>query len=214
MLAKIREGNVDTLSDGELACFFLGSTGGELHERICASLDLTDLEGLAQRSFGALSADSTEPRAALFLAAVELGKRVVAAKPKTRIQTSADVAVWGLGKFGRLVHEEMWILALDGGNRIIGASKVSQGGLHESPLRSALTLRAVLLHGVSSFAMVHNHPGGDTRPSAGDITATRVMVKASKAAEICLVDHVIISPGSNHFSFLDAGLLGSIGEEV
>jgi DNA repair protein RadC len=43
--------------------------------------------------------------------------------------------------------------------------------------------------------IVHNHPSGDVRPSAADVSLTRELHQAGELLGIDVVDHLIIGDG-------------------
>jgi DNA repair protein RadC len=45
----------------------------------------------------------------------------------------------------------------------------------------------------AGYILVHNHPGGDPRPSQADILVTRRLEELSRDAEMHLLNHLIIS---------------------
>ena len=60
--------------------------------------------------------------------------------------------------------------------------------------------------GATAIILVHNHPSGDHEPSDGDITMTRELIKAAKALDILVHDHLIISK-TGYTSFKALGIL-------
>jgi DNA repair protein RadC len=44
----------------------------------------------------------------------------------------------------------------------------------------------------SSLILVHNHPSGDSRPSAADLEITRALIAAAKTMGITVHDHLVI----------------------
>jgi DNA repair protein RadC len=66
-------------------------------------------------------------------------------------------------------------------------------------------MRVAVHVGASSFVLVHNHPGGDARPSAQDIHLTESVAAASACVGIPLLDHVVVARGGR-CSMLESGL--------
>jgi DNA repair protein RadC len=54
--------------------------------------------------------------------------------------------------------------------------------------------------------LAHNHPSGNTHPSAHDRDLTQRLVEAARLFDIVILDHLIVTPDA-FFSFADAGLL-------
>jgi DNA repair protein RadC len=60
--------------------------------------------------------------------------------------------------------------------------------------------------GSSGLLLSHNHPSGDPTPSRADIRATQQLMRAARALDICVHDHVIIG-NKRRFSLRAAGLI-------
>jgi len=54
--------------------------------------------------------------------------------------------------------------------------------------------------------IAHNHPSGDSSPSAEDRAVTKKVKEAATLLNIALLDHIIIGDGE-YYSFADQGLL-------
>ena len=76
--------------------------------------------------------------------------------------------------------------------------------------RVVVPLRAIIADalrlGTSGLLLSHNHPSGDPTPSAADVSATRRLVRAARALDINVHDH-LIDAGALCFSLRAAGLL-------
>ncbi|MEO1015642.1 MAG: DNA repair protein RadC [Pseudomonadota bacterium] len=102
--------------------------------------------------------------------------------------------------------EEFRILFLDRKNKLIADEAQQQGTVDHTPVYPReVVKRALELH-ASSIILVHNHPSGDPTPSRGDIAMTMEIVKAAKALNISVHDHLIIGHKSEA-SFRQLGLL-------
>ncbi|WP_395001153.1 JAB domain-containing protein [Sphingomonas sp.] len=71
-------------------------------------------------------------------------------------------------------------------------------------------LRSILLEGArrgcAGLIVAHNHPSGDSTPSAADLSATRRLATAGDAIGLTLVDHLLFA-GDECASFRRMGLL-------
>ena len=105
--------------------------------------------------------------------------------------------------------EVMYVVCLDGRNRVTHLSEVERGGLHGCSVSPRDILRVVLMCGASAFILVHNHPSGDPTPSGEDITMTKKVEQAAKLVGVPLVDHIIIASWEKHSSLLDLGHIDS-----
>lgn len=106
------------------------------------------------------------------------------------------------------LKEQIIVLYLNRANRVIGAYKVSDGGL-TSTIADLRLIFSVALKSVScNFIIGHNHPSGNLKPSAADIALTQQLKEAGKIMDIKLLDHLILSPDEDkYYSFADEGLL-------
>ncbi|MGE4321778.1 MAG: JAB domain-containing protein [Sphingobium sp.] len=70
--------------------------------------------------------------------------------------------------------------------------------------------RKIIRHAMDASAggvlLVHNHPSGDSTPSAEDIRVTRAWHSTCGLIDIKFWDHIIVG-GEDCFSFRDAGLM-------
>jgi DNA repair protein RadC len=181
---------------GDLAIRLLDACGGLLGLARLGPLGLAEHPGLGVA------------KALRLGASFELGRRFAIRRlePRRKLTKSSDVATYFLPRIGGLVHEEMWVLALDGQNGVRGARRVAQGGLHGCSIAARDILRAGLADAASAIVLVHNHPSGDPTPSDEDVTMTRAVSEACDVVCVPLLDHVIIA-GSRHVSMLDLGIL-------
>ena len=53
----------------------------------------------------------------------------------------------------------------------------------------------------TSFVLVHNHPSGNASPSEADDRVTRAVMGAGILLDFQMLDHIIISPLDNMYSF-------------
>ena len=87
----------------------------------------------------------------------------------------------------------MWLLLIGAGLDIRGAVRLSEGGLHGASLRPADVFRPVFVAACDAFALAHNHPSGDPRPSEADRELTNQLHEATEVVGLHLLDHVIVT---------------------
>ena len=102
--------------------------------------------------------------------------------------------------------EEFVILCLNRANKVLGYSKISQGGLSGTVADPKVIFQVALKSNASSIILCHNHPSGNTKPSDNDIQLTKKLKKAGEFLELNVLDHLIITPHT-YFSFADESLL-------
>ena len=126
-------------------------------------------------------------------AVAEIIRRVLKAKKKKTTEIHSPIDVFNYFKEMQfLEQEEVRILLLNVKSEIMAEKIISRGTV----CNSLVTPREVFGPAVRSMAkavvVVHNHPSGDSSPSADDKSITKKIAKAAAILEIQLVDHVII----------------------
>lgn len=94
------------------------------------------------------------------------------------------------------VVETMNLIALDNRKNICGVSNISRGVSTTTFASPREIFRDALLHNAESIILIHNHPSGDTTPSAEDICATKQLRLAGKLLSINLEDHIVVGEGT------------------
>ena len=125
-------------------------------------------------------------------------------KPNTRYTQASQV----FDTFNFLRHEtkEHFIaLHLDGKNRIVCCDMVSTGSLSQSIVHPRELFKTALLSSAAAVILLHNHPTGDTTPSAEDLTITRRLQEAGDLIGVRVLDHIVI--GDSYYSFAERGHL-------
>lgn len=147
-------------------------------------------------------------KASQIQAALELGRRLVAADTdaRARISSPADAANILAGRMAGLSQEEMHVLLLDTRNRVQRAVVVYRGNVNASMIRMSELFADAVRDNAPSIILAHNHPSGDTSPSADDIQVTRDAVKAGALLDIQVLDHLIIGGTQSYLSMKERGL--------
>ncbi|MDF3023640.1 MAG: repair RadC family protein [Alphaproteobacteria bacterium] len=103
-------------------------------------------------------------------------------------------------------REHFRVLFLNKKNQLIADEVQQVGTIDHVPVYPREVVKHALDLGATAMILVHNHPSGDPTPSDGDITMTRELVKAAKAMDVMVHDHIIIGK-SGHTSFKAMGLM-------
>ena len=98
------------------------------------------------------------------------------------------------------------ILFLDKKNILIADEVQQRGTVDHTPVYPREVVKRALELAASAIILVHNHPSGDPTPSQADIEMTEQIVKAAKALNIRVHDHLIVGH-KNEVSFKSLGLL-------
>ena len=132
-------------------------------------------------------------RAAQIAAAVELGRRLAAARPsRPRVRCPEDVSRLLMAGMRDLDREHFYVVLLNTKHYVVGVDLISIGTLNGSMVHPREVFRAAIRRGAAALILVHNHPSGDPTPSPDDVQVTRRLVEAGHLMGIDVLDHVII----------------------
>ena len=70
-----------------------------------------------------------------------------------------------------------------------------------------IVFAVVLKSLTTAVILAHNHPSGTLKPSEADKALTEKIKKAALLFDVKVLDHLIITPNGQFFSFADEGLL-------
>jgi DNA repair protein RadC len=198
-----------TLATAELLAILLSTGSGKLS---AVGLGQYILQELSQHQRDPLSAlrevtvqELTKvpgvgtAKATTILAAIELGKRVYQSRPPEKtVIDNPNVAAAALS------HELMWqsqerfaVLILDVKHRLIATQVITIGTATETLAHPREIFREIIRNGGTRAIVAHNHPSGNTEPSAEDITLTRQLLEGSRFLKIPLLDHLILGNGTH-----------------
>ena len=105
------------------------------------------------------------------------------------------------------LQETFKVVLLNNSNKVKGVYQISQGGI-TGTLVDVRILFAVILKSLSvGIILTHNHPSGKLLPSDADKRLTNKIKKASRLFDIKLLDHLILIPNGDYYSFSDNGIL-------
>jgi DNA repair protein RadC len=104
--------------------------------------------------------------------------------------------------------ETMYCIFLNGQNKVIAIEKVSSGTLNCAVVYPREILKRILALHAGAIIMSHNHPSGNTEPSAADMSLTGKVIFALATIDALVHDHLIV--GDGYHSMSDCGALQSI----
>jgi len=105
--------------------------------------------------------------------------------------------------------ESFYVMTINNRLNLITWREVTRGIVDRSLVHAREVYRDAILDNASAVLLVHNHPGGVTSPSPEDVRVTRMLVSAGDIIGIKVLDHIILGPTPDFFSFREAGLLDS-----
>lgn len=202
------------LTDAELIAILIGSgnkneTAVDLSKRVLLFYN-NDLDALGKASVKDLSKFKGigGAKAISIVAALELGRRrkETEGRDVVKVFSSKDAFEALFPVFADLNHEEFWILILNQANYIIGKQLISKGGMAGTVADPKVIFKTALEHNATSIILAHNHPSGNLKPSAQDLSITKKMVEAGKMLDLPVLDHLIVT-NKLFFSFGDEGLI-------
>ncbi|MBI1860857.1 MAG: DNA repair protein RadC [Deltaproteobacteria bacterium] len=211
----MREFGVGALSDGELLALILG-TGFRTPQ---VKLDAREIAEQLLVTFGGLDAVVSTPPEILErvrgLGSVKASRLVTIAEIARRIRggartvaiRNADDAFNLFSDLTFLNREELWLALLDQQNRCLKKIQVCAGGSNTCSVSPREVVRLGVKYDGVRLLIAHNHPSGEARPSADDITFTRLLSQAAETVGVELVDHIVVGRGREFFSFKREGYL-------
>lgn len=120
---------------------------------------------------------------------------------KNRVLTEEMVPGYVKSLFLGYKDEVMFAVMLDAEKRLISAVKVSEGTKYKAPLYTRELIRRAVEADAAGVILAHNHPGGDTTPSKGDLHTTSVADVALSYVNVRLLDHLVVA-GDNYTSVM------------
>ena len=105
-----------------------------------------------------------------------------------------------------LKKEVFKVIYLNSQNQIIDTANLCEGTLNSSAISPREVMENAIKHHAASLIFVHNHPSGNSEPSAGDKEVTRDLVYAGRIMQVKVLDHIIIG-NNRYFSFAGDGLI-------
>jgi DNA repair protein RadC len=197
------------LSEIELIALILG--GGHALRRAAELVEhVGGLSGLARTlPHALLELPGTKcARAAALAASVELSRRLMVARlsDAPTLEGTAEAAVYVRAKLLGATQETFLVVGLDTRQKIRLVRTVALGSLSQVDVHPRELFRPLVVAGVHSCVLAHNHPSGDPTPSEADLILTQRMSEVGKLLGVPVLDHLVVADG-HCVSFRDLGLL-------
>jgi len=211
---KMLQKSAASLTDAELLAILISSGTKEKSAldlaREILALANNNLQQLGRLSILELQKTKGigEARAITIAAAMELGRRrqMSAGLERATITKSADAAEIVIPLLGDLNHEVFCVLYLNQANKVLRHEVISSGGLTGTVADTRIVLKNALLQNANQLIIAHNHPSGNSKPSAADKDLTKKLKEAAALMDIKLLDHLIVI-GTTYLSLADEGLI-------
>ncbi|MCC7382789.1 MAG: JAB domain-containing protein [Deltaproteobacteria bacterium] len=113
--------------------------------------------------------------------------------PATQLADAGAVADHFRTRLALQPVESFWVLMLDVRGRLLGEECVAIGTLSACLVHPREIFAPALRLRAAQVILVHNHPSGDTTPSAEDLELTERLTEAGQLLGIPVIDHVIVA---------------------
>lgn len=198
-IEKLDKDGVESLSNEELLAILIntGSTEKsciELARDILNSLnslnDLLYINKSQLMNFKGIK----DKKASVIVSAIELVKRA-SKDVKKGIEIVDKKTIYNILKpqIEGLTYEKLFVFFLDVKCRLIKLSTYSEEAASFTKIPARQIVNEAMNLKSSMIILAHNHPSGDLRPSANDISSTEAFEKVLSTLSIHLLDHVIVS---------------------
>ena len=201
------------LSDAELLAIFLRTgikgksavcMGKELIEEFAGFRGLLAAEQQVLQAIPGLGiAKIVQIRAILEIARRYLGECLQRGRA---LSSAEDTRHYLLMKMRDTPYEVFSCLFLDNQHRIIAFEEMFRGTIDNASVYPREIVKRALDLNAAALILAHNHPSGNSKPSAADKRITRRIVSALDLVDIRVLDHFIIGD-SDCTSFAEMGLL-------
>lgn len=127
-----------------------------------------------------------------------------------QIKSSKDAARllyehWDINNIG--LQESFKVMLLNNNNKVKGIYLLSKGGITGTVVDLRILFAVVLKSLSVALILAHNHPSGTLKASEADKQITDKIKKAAMLFDIKVLDHLIIVPNGDYYSFADNGIL-------
>ena len=211
---KLINNGAAALTDSELLAILIGS-GTQEKSALDIARDLTADNGILKNI--AMVHDVKElaktkglgrAKAALIIAALELGRRIASAEPLVRdsITSPEDGVALLMPRLRYESKEHFLVVLLNSKNKVLDVEQISEGSLNSSVVHPREDYAPAVLHHAAAIVTAHNHPSGDPTSGKEDKDLTKTLVQAGKYMGIPVLDHIIIGD-AKYFSFKEHSYL-------
>lgn len=108
-------------------------------------------------------------------------------------------------KLGKYDREVFAVLLLDTGHHLIEYRELFYGTIDAAGVFPREVVKVVLEANAAAVILAHNHPSGNSEPSAADKQITKRLVDALALIDVRVIDHIIV--GRECLSFAEKGLM-------
>lgn len=204
---------LDNFSDEELLDYYLClSTGGRNAEKLTKNLFDTygNLKTILKTDARMIrTLDGATDVTSVFTALVQDFSCLIAEENNQNIEYLDDIEIrkyFCFNLLGYYPNERIVLIKLKKNLKVQGFEVVSKGGVNFSFVSPSQFARVLTIEKPEAIVVAHNHPDGESNPSAQDISFTNRLVDLADEFNSKLVDHIIVGK-NNVFSFAENGLI-------
>ncbi|MCB2382155.1 DNA repair protein RadC [Shewanella sp. SR1] len=131
-----------------------------------------------------------------------IAERYVKKDAYTNPQATKDFLTYKLGGYEREVFA---VMLLDNQHQLLEFKELFFGTLDAASVYPREVVKAVLAINAAAVIFAHNHPSGESEPSAADKHITKRLTDALVLIDVRVLDHIVV--GRTPVSFAERGLL-------
>jgi len=200
---KLLRGGSGILTDRELLAILIGTgikgrDAGTLAEEVLDILDKSGYKVSLDKLTGINGLGTA--KAAVIAASMEFARRAICPEKK-KISGPKDIMPL-IRHYGDRDREHFLCLSLNGAHEVRHIRIVSIGLVNKTLVHPREVFSDPIKDRAAAVIVAHNHPSGNTAPSAEDIDITNRIKKAGDILGIPLLDHIIFSEDS-FYSFME-----------
>jgi len=125
---------------------------------------------------------------------------------KEPIQIKSPEAVLPLMQKWRKQRQENFLtITLNGAHEIINIHHITKGLVNKTIIHPRECFYPAIKDLAVAVILIHNHPSGSTLSSPEDDEITKRMCMTAEILGINVLDHIIISPKNNYYSYRKDG---------
>ncbi len=91
------------------------------------------------------------------------------------------------------MREHFEVAFLDSQHRLIAVERLFSGSLDGAEIHPRIIVQRALALNAAGILVAHNHPSGNTEPSAADKAVTAQLKAALRMVEVRLLDHFVVT---------------------
>ena len=145
-------------------------------------------------------------RAAVIIAAVEIGRRIRRTHDdRPRLTSPSQIHRYLAPTIEALQREVFHVLCFNSRNVLLADLRVAEGSTSSCPVDPREVFRPAIVVRATAIVVAHNHPSGSAEPSREDVSLTTRLAEAGQALGISVLDHIVVGDGG-YTSLREQGL--------